>query len=111
MKKTILTLLIIGFSYTSYAQTNIFEYHGNVGIGISTPTGSLEVVGQSNGGQLVISRNILGANEGPGITFKNMINSGTLEKTGGIESQLKSGSTGAVAGSLNLFTFINSKKT
>jgi hypothetical protein len=39
-----------------------------------------------------------------------MKNSGIIEKIGGIESQLKSGSAGAVAGSLNLFTINNSTK-
>jgi hypothetical protein len=110
MKKTLLTLMVIGTAYASYAQSNIFESGSDVGIGISNPSGKLEILGQSNGDQLVISRNVLRGGEGPGITFKNIINSGTIEKIGGIESQLKSGSTGAVAGSLNLFTINNSNK-
>lgn len=110
MKKTLLTLAIIGIAYTSHAQGNIIEAGSNVGIGTANPTGKLEVLGQYNGDQVVISRNVLAANEGPGITFRNIINSGTLEKIAGIESQLRSGSAGAVAGSLNLFTFLNSQK-
>lgn len=110
MKKTLLTLAIIGIACTSYAQTNIYEFGTNVGIGISNPSGKLEVLGHSNGDQLVISRDVLGAGEGPGITFKNVINNGIIEKIGGIESQLKSGGVGTVAGSLNLFTISNSSK-
>ncbi len=110
MKKTVFTLVILSITYTSYAQTNIFESGSNVGIGIPSPSGKLEVLDQSNGNQLVISRNLLGGGEGPGIIFKNMVNSGTIEKIGGIESQLTNGATGAVAGSLNLFTINNSNK-
>ncbi|WP_052496504.1 hypothetical protein [Pedobacter lusitanus] len=83
---------------------------GNVGVGTTTPSGALEISGQSNGDQLIISRNVLAGGEGPGITFKNIINNSTIEKIGGIESQLKSGGVGAVSGSLNLFTLNNSVK-
>lgn len=110
MKKALLTLVIIGTASASYAQTNIFEAGSNVGIGIRDPSGKLEISSQYNGDQLVISRNILAGNEGPGITFKNIINGGMLEKIGGIESQLRSGTTGAVGGSLNFFTINDSKK-
>lgn len=110
MKKTLLALVIIGTTFTSYAQTNIFELGGNVGIGISNPSGKLEILGQSNGNQLVISRNFLAGGQGPGITFKNMVNSGTIENIAGIESQLKIGTAGAIAGALNFFTINNSIK-
>lgn len=110
MKFTILTLVISTLAANSYAQTNIFESGGNVGIGTSNPSGKLEILSHLNGDQIVISRNVLAGGEGPGITFKNVINNSTMEKIAGFESQLRSGTVGAVAGSLNFFTINNSAK-
>jgi hypothetical protein len=88
----------------------LLETNGKVGIGTKVPTGSLEVVGDTNGGQLVVSRNTLVGGEGPGITFTNMINNLKQEKVAGIESQLLNGVVGAVSGSLSFFTIANSAK-
>ncbi|CAM4113114.1 hypothetical protein SAMN06265348_103294 [Pedobacter westerhofensis] len=110
MKKIFFTLLSLGSACSLYAQSNIFEQGSNVGIGTTNPSGKLEILGQSNGDQLIISRNVLAGAQGPGITFRNIVNSGTLETIGGLESQLRSGSTSAIAGSLSLFTINNSSK-
>ena len=88
----------------------LLETDGKVGINTINPTGSLQVNGNTNGGQLVISRDHLAGGEGPGMVFKNVINNSVQEQIGGIEAKLLSGAVGQVAGSLNFFTVVNSAK-
>ncbi|KQR70900.1 hypothetical protein [Pedobacter sp. Leaf176] len=88
----------------------LLETDGKVGVNTVNPTGSLQVNGNTNGGQLVISRDHLGGGEGPGMVFKNVINNSVQEQIGGIEAKLLSGAVGQVAGFLNFFTVINSTK-
>jgi hypothetical protein len=58
MKKTILTLAIALACYSTYAQTNTFPSSGNVGIGTTSPSFTLDVNGSTTASLFHVKNNI-----------------------------------------------------
>ncbi|PWS28863.1 hypothetical protein DHW03_03245 [Pedobacter yonginense] len=81
-----------------------FISNGNVGIGTTNPSTKLEVVTSSNTNLFGLTKNTIGWGEGPGMAFRNLVNDGTQPDIARIQAGLLSGTSGAVAGSLNFFT-------
>ena len=84
--------------------------NGNVGIGIINPSSKLEISSGVDNDNLSLVKSTIEGAKGAGISFKNLVNNGTLSEIAGVQAKLLDGATGSVKGALSLYTKCNEIK-
>ena len=97
---------------SSAPWNNLFavKANGNVGIGIINPSSKLEISSGIDNDNLSLVKSTIEGAKGAGISFKNLVNNGTLSEIAGVQAKLLDGATGSVKGALSLYTKCNEIK-